>query len=117
MNFNFDFDEWAALAHSDADAFERKRRNAIDDALMRIEGNRTRLEGLQFRIDMERRRARTATKSYLRLSSLMWRSFDAMNEAANGRKPNHASVQSEESAKIIELADRQGADHRNTGHP
>ncbi len=72
----FDFDEWSLLARRDPAAFEARRAALIEDFLSRIPtpGQR-RLRGLQFRIDMERRRARTPMAACLRLSSLMWDSL------------------------------------------
>lgn len=80
----FDFDEWVSLASEDAVAFERRRQEAID-ALLDREGHSERLVRLQFRIDMERRRSRTALKSCLRLSDLMWQSFLKFDEVLNGQ--------------------------------
>lgn len=72
----FNFDEWSLLARRDPAAFEARRAALIEDVLSRFPtpGQR-RLRGLQFRIDMERRRARTPMAACLRLSSLMWDSL------------------------------------------
>lgn len=70
----FDFDEWATLARSAPDAFEQRRREHVEHLISGCEDAR-RLHGLQCRIDLERMRARTALKSCLRISSMMWDSF------------------------------------------
>jgi hypothetical protein len=75
MNLDsFDFDEWATLAESAPDTFEVRRREIVE-YLIANGRNIRRLRGLQCRIDMERMLARTAMKSCLRISSLMWDSF------------------------------------------
>lgn len=74
--FCFDFDEWSQLAKDDPFAFEA-RRIALIEAYLRqfpLSGQR-RLRGLQFRIDMERRRARTPMGACLKISSMMWESL------------------------------------------
>jgi hypothetical protein len=69
----FDFDQWAALARDDPAGFERQRRARVDALILRaLPEQRRRLRGLQFRIDMERRRARTPMAACVRLQSLMW---------------------------------------------
>lgn len=74
--FSFDFDEWASLAKSDPVAFEARRIALIEDYLNQFPPpDQRRLRGLQFRIDMERRRARTPMAACLRLSSMMWDSL------------------------------------------
>ena len=72
----FDFDHWLALARDDPEAFEVERRALIEALILRAAPDRQRrLRGLQFRIDMERRRARTPMAACLRFQSLMWDSL------------------------------------------
>lgn len=74
--FAFDFDEWASLAKANPHAFEERRQALIDNFLGQFpDPERRRLRGLQFRIDMERRRARTPMAACIRLSSMMWDSL------------------------------------------
>lgn len=76
FDFAFDFDEWAALARTDPQAFEARRLALIEDYLRQFPSpEQQRLRGLQFRIDMERRRARTPMAGCLRLSAMMWDSL------------------------------------------
>lgn len=78
----FDFNEWCVLARTDPEAYARRRtaliRTAIESA---SERNRGRLNGLQFRIDAECILAHTPLKACLRISSMMWDSFNGLNEA------------------------------------
>lgn len=79
----FDFDSWVALAKLDQESFEASRKERIQETLERAilrGGNRRRLQGLQCRIDMERRRARTPLKACIRLSSMMWDSVVELRE-------------------------------------
>lgn len=74
--FSFDFDEWATLARNDPAAFEARRFALIEEFLRQFPPpDQRRLRGLQFRIDMERRRARTPMAACLRLSAMMWDSL------------------------------------------
>jgi len=69
----FNFDEWASLATSDPDKFEQRRLNCIEQFIGRYPASRQkRLRGMQFRIDMERKRARTPMGACVKLSSMMW---------------------------------------------
>jgi hypothetical protein len=78
----FEFESWLALAQADPPEFERRRRHAVERV---IESARApaRLRGLQFRIDMERRRSRTPYKSCLRLYQMMWDSFTDLDDMLN----------------------------------
>ncbi len=68
-----DFDEWANLASNDPEGFEQRRQNYIEQFFERIPiSKQRRLRGLQFRIDMERKKARTPLGACIKLSSMMW---------------------------------------------
>lgn len=91
-----DFDTWAELARTDPDAFERMRLAAIDSVIdsAPVE-NRERLRRLQWRIDQERKLARTPMAACLRISRMMWRTvlgegglqqrFSELQHAFHGR--------------------------------
>ena len=68
----FDFNLWAEAARSDPEQFERMRsellREFIDEA---PQNYRHRLSGLQFKLDLERRRAKTPLAACIRISQLM----------------------------------------------
>lgn len=105
---NFDFDEWAMLARTAPDEFEQRRRAVIESLISRS-NNVRRLRGLQWRIDLERKRARTPLQLCERLSTLMWDSFMDLNHALNTLVGNDCgststSSHSAQSAKIIHLA-------------
>jgi hypothetical protein len=78
----FDIDEWQRLAREDPGEFERRRRAEIEALISQAPPEqRERLRGLQFRIDLERRRAKTALAAALRLQSMMWERFGQLREA------------------------------------
>lgn len=69
-----DFDTWSEMARNDPQAFERMRLEAIEAVIASApEANRERLRRLQWRIDQERRLARTPMAACLRISRMMWR--------------------------------------------
>lgn len=78
MPEDFDFDTWAALATRDPAAFEVTRCQALDKVISRNPG---RLRRLQWRVDAERRRARTPLKACLVLSGMMWAAFAELRYA------------------------------------
>jgi len=69
-----DFDTWSAMARTDPQTFEKMRLAAIQAAIDSApEANRERLRRLQWRIDQERRLARTPLAACVRISRMMWR--------------------------------------------
>ena len=78
----FDIEEWQRLAREDPEAFERKRKATIEAVIAEAPAeHRQRLRGLQFRIDLERRRAKTALGAAIRLQSMMWERLMELREA------------------------------------
>jgi hypothetical protein len=76
FSFSFDFDEWSRLAKADPSAFEARRLALIEEFLCQFpQPDQQRLRGLQFRIDMVRRRSRTPMGACLKISSMMWESL------------------------------------------
>jgi hypothetical protein len=74
--FAFNFDEWSRLAKDDPSAFEARRLALIEEFLLQFpQPDQQRLRGLQFRIDMVRRRARSPMGACLKISSMMWESL------------------------------------------
>ncbi|MFZ1548844.1 MAG: DUF3135 domain-containing protein [Candidatus Nitrotoga sp.] len=105
---NFDFDGWAMLARTAPDDFEQRRRDVVESQISSSDNVR-RLRGLQWRIDVERERARTPLKSCLRLSTMMWDAFMDLNNvlktiAGSDCESTSASSHAAGSAKIIYLA-------------
>jgi hypothetical protein len=80
----FDFEAWAALARENPEEFERRREQEIRKVIDSRPDLRSRLEGLQFRIDAERKLARTPLKACLRISTLMWNSFYDLKDQLDG---------------------------------
>jgi hypothetical protein len=101
----FDFDRWAELAKADPQVFEAWRLALIEETIAGAPADcRQRMRGLQFRIDLERRRARTPLKACMRISSLMWQSVmgeDGLLDALNGmgRTLQGAPIASTDSAR------------------
>jgi hypothetical protein len=105
---NFDFDTWAMLARTAPDDFEQRRRAVLESQISSSDNVR-RLRGLQWRIDIERRHARTPLKSCLRLSTLMWDTFTDLNDSlkilvGNDCSSTITSSLPARSAKILHLA-------------
>ncbi len=72
----FDFDEWARLARTEPDTFERRRRAEVEAFISAQAGaRRERLRRLQWRIDRERERSPNAMAACVRLSNMMWDRF------------------------------------------
>ncbi len=68
---DFDFNDWMELAQRDPAAFENRRKATIKDAIDRSASNRRCLEGLQFRLDMARRRSSNPMAACIRLHAMM----------------------------------------------
>ncbi len=99
----FDFDKWAQLARDDPAGFERQR-----DATLRAliatapPEHRQRLEGLQFRLNMERQRSGTPLGASVRMNSLMWAGFHRLrNELNAAARTLAASQPARASAEVI----------------
>lgn len=72
----FDFDTWATLAREDAEAFERQRRELLEQFIAQApEHLQDRLRRLQWRIDAERWRYKHPLKSCVVLHAMMWESL------------------------------------------
>lgn len=77
----FDFDTWARLAKDDPAEFERQRESALRALINAAPAEyRQRLEGLQFRLDLERQRSSTPLASCIRMNSLMWAGFHRLRK-------------------------------------
>ena len=84
MYDSFNFEELQKMAQDDPDRLEQLRiqwcENLIHEAPRHY---RRKLRGLQFRIDMERRKARSPMAACISLSSMMHNSFDRLRDALN----------------------------------
>lgn len=73
------FEELSALARSDPGAFEALRGELVEDFIAHAPQRlKKRLRGLQFRIDGQRRIARSDYAAALKLFGMMWDSFDRL---------------------------------------
>ncbi|MGH8671935.1 MAG: DUF3135 domain-containing protein [Burkholderiales bacterium] len=82
---DFNFDEWSKLAHQDREEFERRRAALIEDLIRTAPPEyRRRLRGLQFQVDMERRRSSTPLGACVRISAMMWDRFADLRMVLNG---------------------------------
>jgi hypothetical protein len=73
FDWDINFDEWAALAATDPEAFERQRASLVNQVLDHTpERRQERLRGLQWRIDRVRERSATPLAACIRISGMMW---------------------------------------------
>ena len=117
---DFDFEEWALLAKTDPEAFEAKRKESIARLIAGASpASQTRLNGLQWRIDTERRLASTPLSSCIQIFNQMWKSVygeRGLQEALRGLEghplPEHPSA-------VVLRLDRRGADQdrNNLSYP
>jgi hypothetical protein len=78
----FDVEEWQRLARDNPEEFERRRAALIETAIAEAPPeHQQRLRGLQFRIDLERRKAKTPLGAAVRLQSMMWERLLELREA------------------------------------
>lgn len=68
---NIDFNEWKELAKKDPKLFELRRKQVIKKLINELPADNRLLEGLQFRLDMERRRSGDYMSSCLRIYEIM----------------------------------------------
>lgn len=100
----FDFDTWAHLAKHDKDEFERRRKAAIEELIASAPASsQQRLRGLQFRIDMERRRAVTPLGACVRISEMMWDSVFKLHDTLNDLPKKPSKREDRTSAIILQL--------------
>ncbi|MEM7207540.1 MAG: DUF3135 domain-containing protein [Pseudomonadota bacterium] len=93
-----DFDKLMKLYQDDPEAFEQQRLAMIEETIAAApEAHQRRMKGLQFQIDMERRRADTPLRACMRISSMMWEKFDAMRDELNALSNIENSVPTEAS--------------------
>ena len=100
------FDALATLAQNDPEAFEAERRRLLEEFMQEVpERHHRRLHGLQFRIDMERRRAKTPVSACLRISAMMWESFGklqtSLQELSRGNSDPHLLRPSQSRAEVL----------------
>lgn len=101
------FDELMNLARERPEALEEMRQNLCIEVIQSAPNRlKERLEGLQFRIDMERRLAKSAVGACVRISSMMHDSLEELKQALN--EPSEFLEQREiHSADIIPFPRKQ----------
>jgi hypothetical protein len=110
-----DFDTLIKLHQDDPEALERLRQNLTSELMNRASDHtRRRLEGLQFRINMELRRAGNPTARFLRLSDMMHESFHELNFCLNNPAEAVIARQNTPKADIVPLF-RHAPDHPPSG--
>ncbi len=102
------FEALATLAQNDPEGFEAERRRLLDEFMQEVpERHHRRLNGLQFRIDMERRRAKTPVSACLRISAMMWESFGklqtSLQELSRGNRDPHLLRPTKTSADVLDF--------------
>jgi Protein of unknown function (DUF3135) len=101
------FDALAQLARRDPSALERLRERLTDEIIRRAstDAARRRLEGLKFRIDMERRRAPDALAACVRISALMHSSLADLHQALSVPGGYRAAREPRRSARLLGFPD------------
>ncbi|MEC8909041.1 MULTISPECIES: DUF3135 domain-containing protein [Thalassolituus] len=78
------FDEMVRLAKNDPETLERIRLKLIEETIAEAPANcHRRLRGLQFQIDMERRRASNPMSACVKISKMMHDSLYTMRQTLN----------------------------------
>lgn len=102
-----DFDTLMQLHKDDPEALERLRHDLTSELMRKASDNtRRRLEGLQFRINMELKRAGNPTARFLRLSDMMHASFQELNYCLNNPVDAVIARQRTRKADIVPLIRR-----------
>ncbi|OFE12199.1 hypothetical protein PHACT_02835 [Pseudohongiella acticola] len=102
-----DFDTLLAMHRDNPEALEKLRRRLTRNILQSApDSARQRLEGLQFRIDMELRRASNPTARCLRLSDMMHDSFARLNHCLHHPLDEVNARQGRPKADILNMDSR-----------
>ncbi len=88
-----EFDQLREMAQNNPEGLEQLRRELVDQFIQGApEAYRRKLRGLQFRVDMERRRAKTPMAACIAISGMMHDSFDRLRQALNEAAGNATST-------------------------
>ncbi|WP_052830379.1 DUF3135 domain-containing protein [Gynuella sunshinyii] len=105
----FDFEKMALLAKEDPQALETWLEERVEELIMSspIEHHH-RLRGLQFQIDMERKRASNPLAACIKLSQMMHESFSKLRQVLNEVQQNNYQSSNQTTptsqAKVIPFA-------------
>jgi hypothetical protein len=100
------FDELVDMARNDPQGLETLRRSLTDAVITAAsnESTRRRLQGLQFLVDMERRRATTPLAATIRISEMMCRSLAELRRCmVETLDSSPAEQTADEPAPVIQL--------------
>ena len=99
------FEVLVDLARNNPQKLERLRRKLTDDiiASAQTEQKRKRLEGLQFRVDLERKRARSPLAATIKISELMCQSLAELHRSMVTPLASESEPEARTSAKILEF--------------
>ena len=105
-----DFDEVAALARHDPEAYEQYRLDAVEELISSASRkNQQHLRRLQWRIDQARKRAPNAAAACVKIYQMMWDSFIGDNGfvdiICNGNFPSRNESDMPPKAKVLSLLD------------
>jgi len=106
----FSFDECVKLAIENPAAFEQYRKQLLEREIQRSNAqNQRRLKGLQFKMDMERRKSKTPMASCLKAFSLMMdyfydRHLPVVNNCVAGQGVN-SIIKNNKKADIVHFPD------------
>jgi hypothetical protein len=105
-----DFDEAAALARQDPEAYERYRLDAVEALITRASmKNQQHLRRLQWRIDQERKRAPNAAAACVKIYQMMWDTFAGdkgfVDIICNGNYPSRNANDTTPKAKVLSFLD------------
>ena len=102
---DFDFDKWAQLARDDPAEFERQREAALRAIIAAAPSeHRQRLQGLQFRLNIERQRAGSPLGACVRLNSVMWAGFHRLRKELNAAARGLSAPEPRASAEVISFS-------------
>jgi len=97
------FDVLVEMARNDPNRLEALRSRLTNDIIESAESEqkRKRLEGLQFRVDVERQRARSPLAATIKISELMCQSLAELHKSMVTPQANERDSQAQNSAKIL----------------
>jgi hypothetical protein len=104
---HLDFDQLSSLATLDPEAFEARRDELIEEVISSAPLHRQpRLRGLQWRLDLLRKRSRTPLAACIRMSEMMWESLlgeGGLRDSLECLTQARAPLPRRASARVIQL--------------
>lgn len=99
-----EFDKLREMAQRNPEQLERLRIELCDQLIQEApEQYRRKLRGLQFRVDMERRRAKSPMAACIAISGMMHDSFDRLRQTLNDATGNAASGYLDTPSREVEV--------------